>query len=184
MTTIAADLLPSAKQAMEMVAAAEAEKAREDLRLKEQADAKKKALVEELSKPSGISEDEALKRAAAIINQAVKNGLTEVEVLRFPNALCTDRGRAINNGFGPGWENTLTGLPKEMYQFWDRHLRSARIQNPHRLHRLPWRLSGRHRADTKMGRAETLGHVPPSEIFDKQHSGHSCGPLPRQQRRS
>ena len=123
MTTIAADLLPSAKQAMEMVAAAEAEKAREDLRLKEQADAKKKALLEELSKPSGISEDEALKRAAAIINQAVKNGLTEVEVLRFPNALCTDRGRAINNGFGPGWENTLTGLPKEMYQFWDRHLR-------------------------------------------------------------
>ena len=53
----------------------------------------------------------------------MKNGLTEVEVLRFPNALCTDRGRAINNGFGPGWENTLTGLPKEMYQFWDRHLR-------------------------------------------------------------
>ena len=46
MTTIAADLLPSAKQAMEMVAAAEDEKAREDLRLKEQADAKKKALLE------------------------------------------------------------------------------------------------------------------------------------------
>ena len=78
MTTIAAELLPSAKQAMEMVAAAEDEKAREDLRVKEQADAKNKALLEELSKPSGISEDEALKRAAAIINQAVKNGLTEV----------------------------------------------------------------------------------------------------------
>ena len=123
MTTIAADLLPSAKQAMEMVAAAEDEKAREELRQKEQADAKKKALLEQLSKSSGISEDEALKRAAAIINQAVKNGITEVEVLRFPNALCTDRGRAINNGLEPGWENTLTGLPKEMYEFWDRHLR-------------------------------------------------------------
>jgi hypothetical protein len=123
MTTIAADLLPSAKQAMEMLAAAEDEKAREELRQKEQADAKKKALLEQLSKSSGISEDEALKRAAAIINQAVKNGLTEVEVLRFPNALCTDRGRAINNDLEPGWENTLTGLPKEMYKFWDRHLR-------------------------------------------------------------
>jgi hypothetical protein len=123
MTTITPDLLPSAKQAMEMVAAAEDEKFMEELRQKERADEKKKALLEELSKPSGISEDEALKRATAIINQAVKNGLTEVEVLRFPNALCTDRGRAINNGFGPGWENTLTGLPKEMYQFWDRHLR-------------------------------------------------------------
>jgi hypothetical protein len=123
MTTIAADLLPSAIQAMEMVAAAEVEKAREDLRRKVQADAKNKALLEQLSKPSGISDDEALKRAGDIINQAVKNGLTEVEVLRFPNALCTDRGRAINNGFGPGWENTLTGLPKEMYQFWHRYLR-------------------------------------------------------------
>ena len=123
MTTIAADLLPSAKQAMEMVAAAEAEKAREDLRRKEQADAKKKALLEQLSKPPGISDDEALKRASAIINQAVKNGLTEVEVLRFPNALCTDRGRAINNDLGPGWENTLTGLPKELFQFWQKYLK-------------------------------------------------------------
>ena len=119
MTTIAAELLPSAKQAMEMVAAAEDEKAREDLRLKEQADAKKKALLDELSKPSGISEDEALKRAAAIINQAVQNGLTEVEVLRFPNELCTDRGRAINQG-EPGWEKTLTGQPKELYDFWEK----------------------------------------------------------------
>lgn len=49
--------------------------------------------------------------------------MTEVEVFRFPNALCTDNGRAINNGMEPGWENTLTGLPKEIYSFWDRHLR-------------------------------------------------------------
>jgi hypothetical protein len=37
--------------------------------LKEQVDAKKKALLEQLSKPSDISEDEALKRAAAIIKR-------------------------------------------------------------------------------------------------------------------
>ena len=48
--------------------------------------------------------------------------MTGVEVFRFPNALCTDNGRAINM-MEPGWENTLTGLPKEMYSFWDRHLR-------------------------------------------------------------
>ena len=40
----------------------------------------------------------------------------------FPNALCTDHGRAINQQ-EPGWEKTLTGLPKEMYEFWDRKLR-------------------------------------------------------------
>ena len=80
-------------------------------------------MIDKLSKPSGISEQEALNRAAEIVQRAVKNGLTEVEVFRFPNALCTDKGRAINNGMEPGWENTLTGLPKEMYSFWDRHLR-------------------------------------------------------------
>src|SRR5690349_1574130 len=131
MSTAAADLLPSAKQAMEQLALAEAERASEALRHQEKADAEKKALLDRLSKPSGVSEEEALKRAAAIIQRALKNGLTEVEVLRFPNALCTDRGRAINN-MEPGWDSTLTGLPKEMYQFWDRHLRplgyKARVQ--------------------------------------------------------
>ena len=117
------NLLPTAKQAMEMLAQAEADKASEALRHKEKADAEKKALIDKLSKPSGISEQEALKRATEIIQRAIKNGLTEVEVFRFPNVLCTDHGRAINNGMEPGWENTLTGLPKEMYGFWDRHLR-------------------------------------------------------------
>ena len=126
MSTTAAELskpLPTAKQAMERLALAEAEKARDALRHKEKADADKKALIEHLSKPTGISEEEALKRAAAIIERAIKHGLTEVEVFRFPNALCTDHGRAINNYLESGWENTLTGLPKEMYRFWDEHLR-------------------------------------------------------------
>jgi hypothetical protein len=124
MSASAVDLLPTARQAMERLALAEAEKASEALRQKERAEAEKKALVDRLSRPSGISDEEALKRAAAIIDRAVRNGLTEVEVLRFPNALCTDHGRAINNNLEPGWEDTLTGLPKEMYQFWDRHLRA------------------------------------------------------------
>ena len=127
MSTTAAELsnpMPTAKQAMEMLALAEAENASEALRQKKKADAEKKALIDKLSKPSGISEQEALKRAAEIVQRAVKNGLTEVEVFRFPNALCTDNGRAINM-MEPGWENTLTGLPKEMYSFWDRHLRRS-----------------------------------------------------------
>jgi hypothetical protein len=123
MSTSAAVDLPTAQEAMKKLALAEAEKARADARQKERADAEKKALLNRLAKPSGISEQEALQRAAAIINRAVNNGLTEAEVLRFPNTLCTDRGRAINNNLEPGWENTLTGLPKEMYHFWDRHLR-------------------------------------------------------------
>jgi hypothetical protein len=126
MSTTVAELsnaLPTAKQAIEMLAQAEADKASEALRQKDKADAEKKALIDKLSKPSGISEQEALKRATEIIRRAIQNGLTEVEVFRFPNVLCTDHGRALNNDLEPGWENTLTGLPKEMYGFWDRHLR-------------------------------------------------------------
>jgi hypothetical protein len=60
---------------------------------------------------------------ANIIQRALKNGLTEVEIIRFPNGMCTDRGRAINNELEAGWEQTLTGLPKEMYEFWERQLK-------------------------------------------------------------
>lgn len=64
-----------------------------------------------------MSEEEKVQLAARVIQRAVSNGLTEVQVHRFPNALCTDSGRAINQG-EPGWENTLTGIPKEIYQLW------------------------------------------------------------------
>jgi hypothetical protein len=69
-----------------------------------------------------VSDEERIKRATAIIERAVANGLTEVQVYRFPDSLCTDHGRAINQQ-EPGWETTLTGLPNELYKFWDRHLR-------------------------------------------------------------
>ena len=64
-----------------------------------------------------------MKKAASIIERAANNGLIEVLVYRFPNTLCTDRGRAINQQEA-GWEKTLTGIPKEIYEFWDRCLRS------------------------------------------------------------
>jgi hypothetical protein len=114
--------LPSAQQMMEKLALAEAKKAAEAERKHAAAEAEKKALLDKLTKPSGVSDEEALRRVAVIVERAVANGLSEVQVYRFPNALCTDRGRAINQQ-EPGWETTLTGLPKEMYEFWDRQLR-------------------------------------------------------------
>jgi len=114
--------LPTAQEMMEKLALAEGEKASEAARKHAAAEAEKKALLDKLTKPSGVSDEEALKRVAIIVERAVTNGLTEVQVYRFPNALCTDHGRAINQQ-EPGWEATLTGLPKEMYEFWDRQLR-------------------------------------------------------------
>ena len=57
-----------------------------------------------------------------MIQRAVRNGLTEVQVYRFPNILCTDKGRAINQQEA-GWENTLTGIPKEIFQLWTDYLK-------------------------------------------------------------
>ena len=82
----------------------------------------KRALVERLSRPSGKSEEEKVRLASTVIQRAVRNGLTEVQVYRFPNTLCTDKGRAINQQ-EPGWENTLTGIPKEIFQLWTDYLK-------------------------------------------------------------
>ena len=72
---------------------------------------------------SGLSDEEAIRRAVKIIERAVSNGLTEVQVHRFPNQLCTDRGRAINQQEA-GWESTLTGVPREIYELWAKYFRS------------------------------------------------------------
>jgi hypothetical protein len=114
--------LPSASEALQKLAVREAEKASEAAKAHAAAQAEKKALLEKMTKPSGVSDEEALRRVARIVERAVANGLMEVQVYRFPNDLCTDRGRAITQA-EPGWENTLTGVPKEMYHFWDRQLR-------------------------------------------------------------
>jgi hypothetical protein len=115
------DLLPNAADCRQKIAEVEAQKASDFLRKQAAVDAEKRELLEKLSKPSGVSDEERMKRAAAIINRAVNNGLTEVLVGTFPNTVCTDRGRAINQQES-GWETTLTGLPKELFDFWQKHL--------------------------------------------------------------
>src|SRR5690349_22951495 len=115
------DIIPSAQQIRKEAALKEAEKATEYARVLAAADAEKRALIERLSLPSGKSEAEKIQLAATIIQRAVRNGLTEVQVYRFPNSLCTDKGRAINQQ-EKGWEKTLSGIPKEIYQLWSDYL--------------------------------------------------------------
>lgn len=116
------DLLPTAQEIQRQAAIKEAENADGHLRRTAAAEAEKRALIEKLSKPSGLSEDEKIKLASAVIQRAVRNGLGEVQVYRFPNALCTDLGRAINQA-EPGWEKTLTGIPREIFQLWSDYLK-------------------------------------------------------------
>jgi hypothetical protein len=116
------DLIPNANQIRKEAALKEAEKADEYARLAAAAESEKRALIDRLSRPSGKSEEEKIELASTVIQRAVRNGLTEVQVYRFPNSLCTDRGRAINQQ-EPGWENTLTGIPKEIFQLWVDYLK-------------------------------------------------------------
>lgn len=122
MATKVEDLLPTAKDFMRKVALAEAEEASKYARKREEEEAAKRAFLDKLKKPSGVSDEEAIRRAVAMIERAVSNGRTEVQVHRFPNQLCTDRGRAINQQ-EPGWETTLTGVPREIYELWSRHFK-------------------------------------------------------------
>ena len=99
--------LPSAKDFMKKLALAEAQEADREAQAHARAEAEKKALIEHLRKPSGVSDEEGIKRAVTVIERAVRNGKSEIQVYRFPNALLTDRGRAINQQ-EKGWETTLT----------------------------------------------------------------------------
>src|SRR3954470_9837661 len=95
-TEDAMNLVPTVKLLMQRIALAESEKAKEEVRRRKVEEADRKTLIEQLSEPSGLSDQEIMKKAATIIERAAGNGLTEVQVYRFPNTMCTDMGRAIN----------------------------------------------------------------------------------------
>lgn len=115
-------LLPSAKTFAQKLAEVEAEKAAKALEQMKAAEAEQNELLEAFRRPSGVSDEEGIRRGMKIIERAVANGLTEVQFYRFPNTLCTDRGRAINQN-EEGWQETLTGVPKEIYNLWHRYFR-------------------------------------------------------------
>jgi hypothetical protein len=77
MTTLI-DQLPTAKDLMKRIALAEAEKASQAAREHSTAEAEKKALIERLKKPTGLTDEEKIQRAAGIVRRAVESGLTEV----------------------------------------------------------------------------------------------------------
>ena len=113
----------SAADIKRRMAEREAQKAAEEIRRMQEQEAKQKEVMTEFHAPPTRTPDQLLQLLMQLVNQAAERGQTEVQVYRFPNALCTDKGRAINQQ-EPGWENTLTGTPKEIYQFWDKYFRS------------------------------------------------------------
>jgi type II secretory pathway component PulJ len=52
---------------------------------------------------------------------AAERGDNHLQVFTFPSELCTDGGRAINNG-DPNWPDTLVGYAKRAHEFYKAEL--------------------------------------------------------------
>jgi hypothetical protein len=72
------DLLPSARALREKIALAEAAKAAEEERRRAEAEAEKQRMLEFFSNPSGVSDEEGVRRGAAMIQRAVNNGRLDI----------------------------------------------------------------------------------------------------------
>jgi hypothetical protein len=100
----------------------QAAKAAEEARHMQEQEEKQKAVMAEFEKPPERSPEQLMQMLMQLVNAAAERGQSEVQVYRFPNALCTDRGRAINNS-QPEWDKTLQGRPRLGYEFWHDQLR-------------------------------------------------------------
>ena len=112
----------SAADIRRRMAEREAAKAAEEVRRMREHEEKQKAVMEEFHKPPDRTPEQLMQTVMQLVNHSSESGHTEVQVYRFPNALCSDRGRRINNS-EPEWEKTLEGRPKAAYEFWHDHLR-------------------------------------------------------------
>ena len=100
----------------------EAAEAAKDVRHMQEQKEKQKAVMAEFHKPPERSPDQLMELVMGLVNRAAERGESEVQVYRFPNALCSDGGRRINNA-EPDWHDSLEGRPKFGYEFWHDHLR-------------------------------------------------------------
>jgi hypothetical protein len=112
----------SATDLRRRMAEREAGKAAEEMRQIKEQEEKQKAVMAEFHKPPDRTPEQVLQVVIQLVNRAAERGQSEVQVYRFPNNLCTDGGRRINNSL-PNWEETLEGRPKLGYEFWRDHLR-------------------------------------------------------------
>ena len=89
---------------------AEADKRRDEERKHLQ-----EAFMRQQIEPAGIA------RLQAALLRAAEHGDNHLQVFTFPSELCTDGGRAINNG-DPNWPTTLVGFAQRAYEFYKAEL--------------------------------------------------------------
>jgi hypothetical protein len=97
-----------------------AEQAQEEARRAAMEQAEKEQ-IKQLMTPVEINE-ERIANFMRRVRQAAEQGEHQILILRFPSSMCRDNGRAINNSL-PGWEDTLVGVPLQILQVWQEHLK-------------------------------------------------------------
>ncbi|MFZ3235769.1 MAG: hypothetical protein WA417_10450 [Stellaceae bacterium] len=111
----------SAADIRRRMAEIEAAKMAEELRRLQAQEEQQKAVMAEFQQPPARTAEQLLPLIMQLVSRAAERGQSEVQVYRFPNTMCTDRGRRINNSES-GWEQTLEGRPKAGYEFWRERL--------------------------------------------------------------
>lgn len=93
----------------------------------DRAEKARKDLIKRMSEPLDLTPErvkEITQPLQTKLRAAAERGQTELMVMRFPNELCTDHGRAINNA-DPSWPDTLIGRPRQAYELWRDQLKDA-----------------------------------------------------------
>lgn len=114
--------LLSAEDLQRLVARHEVEQMEQQHHARSAADEAKRARMDLLRQRRDLT-PEMIQRALQRWQAAASQGVTEVELLRFPSELCSDDGRAINNGEAD-WPRTLVGVPAQLYEIWEQNLKA------------------------------------------------------------
>lgn len=112
----------SAADLRRRMAEREAQRAAEQQQSINEREARQKAVHEEFQKPPARTKEQIVALVMQLVRHAAEGGAAEVQVYQFPSAICSDRGRAINN-FSPNWPDSLTGRPQLAFQLWQDELR-------------------------------------------------------------
>jgi len=115
------DLLMSVAELKQYVAEVEMAKAKNSLAAYNKAHAKQQELLAKLKSDAPI--DEATFHAFLMrLKTVAATGANRIMIGRFPSDLCTDLGRAINQGEAD-WPETLQGRARQAYLVWKEKLK-------------------------------------------------------------
>jgi len=118
--TLSALDLPSAEDIRGITERKEREKAAAELKQHDAAEEEKKH-QEEVFLKDKLTPD-IIARILTRVRDAAESGATEIMIGQFPSAWCTDGGRKINVP-EDSWPDTLQGIAKEFFEFWERNLK-------------------------------------------------------------